>query len=103
MSQPAREDIAQLLRLQHGHLEGRYLGLPLFFPRSRSQACRELKEKVSKRVSGWKAKSLSQAGRTVLIQAVATALPTHYMAVSCCRRRFFISLIPDSKNFGGGF
>lgn len=82
MTQEAKGSLAALLRLQQEQMGGKYLGLPLCIPRSRRHACKELQAKVEGRVAGWKTKALSQAGRTVLlIQTVASALPSYYMAV----------------------
>ena len=49
----------------------KYLGLPSFVGRPKYQTFVQLKDKVWKRVNGWKEKLLSQAGREALIKAVA--------------------------------
>lgn len=53
------------------------LGLPLMVPRSKAQATEELKKKHFKKIMGWKAKLLSQAGRTIMIKVMATTIPTY--------------------------
>ncbi|KAL3849582.1 hypothetical protein ACJIZ3_011464 [Penstemon smallii] len=57
----------------------KHLGLPFCKPRSRTQAFSNLIEKLSLKLSGWKSKCLSQAGRTVLIKSVAQSLPIYHM------------------------
>ncbi|KAK9987845.1 hypothetical protein SO802_028084 [Lithocarpus litseifolius] len=49
----------------------KYLGLPMVGGRSKVSTFKELQEKVTKRVTGWKEKHISKAGREVLIKTVA--------------------------------
>lgn len=67
------------------------------------QACRDLQDKVAKRVAGWKARALSQAGRTVLIQAVASAMPSYFMAVFLLPKEVLRDIDRVFKNFWWGF
>ena len=59
----------------------RYLGLPVYMGRSKIQTFNYLKERVWKRIQGWKEKLLSRAGKDVLIKAISQAIPTY--AMSC--------------------
>ena len=58
-----------------------YLGLPTLIGRSKYQAFAVLKDKVWKKLQGWKGIKLSRAGKEVLIKAVAQSLPTYTMGV----------------------
>jgi len=59
----------------------KYLGLPIYMGRSKRRTFEYLKERVWKRIQGWKEKLLSKAGKGVLIKAVAQAIPSY--AMSC--------------------
>ena len=61
----------------------KYLGLPSFIGRNRSESFTQIKERVWQKLKGWKEKLLSQAGREILIKAVAQAILTYSM--SCFR------------------
>ena len=58
-----------------------YLGLPTMVGRSKYQTFAYLKERVWKKMQGWKGLLLSRAGNEVLIKAVAQAIPTYTMSV----------------------
>jgi hypothetical protein len=59
----------------------KYLGLPVYVGRSRAKTFEYLKERMWKRIQGWKERFLSKAGKDVLIKACAQAIPT--FAMSC--------------------
>ena len=54
-----------------------YLGLPMASRKSKVNTFKELQEKITKRVMGWKEKLISKAGREILIKTVAQAIPTY--------------------------
>ena len=58
----------------------KYLGLPSIIGRSKTKVFVEVKERVAKKLSGWKEKLLSMGGREILIKAVAQAIPTYTMS-----------------------
>ena len=57
-----------------------YLGLPSLVGRSKSNTFTNLKQRVTNKVSGWKEKPLTAAGKEILIKAVAQAVPSYSMS-----------------------
>jgi ribonuclease HI len=58
-----------------------YLGLPALVGRSRIGEFENLKERVRRRITDWKTKLLSQAGKEILLKAVVQAIPTYSMSI----------------------
>ena len=58
-----------------------YLGLPILVGRSKYQTFSYLKDRVWKKLQGWRGKLLSRAGKEVLIKAVAQSISTYTMGV----------------------
>jgi len=71
-----KQEVMQELRITKETMNERYLGLPVHVGRSRSLVFAYLKDRIWKRIQGWKEKLLSRAGKEVLIKAVAQAIPT---------------------------
>ncbi|KAL6190712.1 hypothetical protein ACLB2K_037106 [Fragaria x ananassa] len=60
---------------------GMYLGLPTVWGRSKVAALKYVKEKINKRIVGWNSSSLTQAGKEIMIKAVAFTVPAYPMMV----------------------
>jgi hypothetical protein len=58
---------------------GRYLGFPLQSNGRNSRDFNFIVEKVQAKLTSWKLKLLSPAGRVILIQFVTSSLPAYYM------------------------
>ena len=58
----------------------KYLGLPALVGRAKKQSFIYIKERVWKKLQGWKEKLLSQTSREVLIKVVIQAIPTYTMS-----------------------
>ena len=58
----------------------KYLGLPSLVGKNKNASFNYIKERVWKKIQGWKDKLLSQVGREILIKAVVQAIPTYTMS-----------------------
>ena len=58
-----------------------YLGLPSLVGKNKCNTFWHLKERLDNKLSGWKEKLLSHAGKEILIKAVAQVIPTYTMSV----------------------
>jgi hypothetical protein len=81
----------------------KYLGLPLFFGKSKSADFKDILDKVSGKIEGWRAKTLSQVGRTVLIKSVVFTVPSYAMSSFLLPSSISTLLDRIFKNFWWGF
>ena len=72
--------LLQVLGLGTEATDGKYVGLPTYIGRSRTKCFAYIKEKILKRLQGWKERLMSMAAKEILIKAVAQAIPTYAMA-----------------------
>ena len=76
-----QNQIQQLLGVPAIRQYEKYLGLPALVGHAKKQRFVYIKERVWRKLQGWKEKLLSQAGRKVLIKAVIQVIPTY--TISC--------------------
>ncbi|KAL9670829.1 hypothetical protein QQ045_008387 [Rhodiola kirilowii] len=74
-----RSSKSNMLGVRQVDQVSKYLGLPISFSHNRMKLFRFVIEKVWKKVQGWKEKTLSMAGKEVLIKAVIQAIPMYAM------------------------
>ena len=79
-----------------------YLGLPTLIGRSKYQAFTFLRDRVWKKLQGWKGTMLSRAGKEVLIKAMAQSIPTYTMCVFQLPVKLCNKLISTCANFWWG-
>ena len=75
-----QEEIKQRFGAQVIGQHEKYLGLPSLVGRKRRNTFNDIKEKLVKKLAGWKEKLLSKASNEILIKAVAQAIPTYIMS-----------------------
>jgi hypothetical protein len=80
-----------------------YLWLPFIIGKSKKEAFQLVLDKVFHKIEGWRVKTLSQAGRTVLIKACAAAIPSYAMSTFVLPDSVCDTLDRQFKNFWWGF
>lgn len=75
------EEFADIHNCQSHKLPLKYLGLPLGANTGRKQTWQPVVDRYKKKLSGWKRRLLSYAGRVTLIKAVLSSLPIYYMSL----------------------
>jgi hypothetical protein len=76
-----------------------HLGLPIFLGISKRAAFQNILDQVHKKIDSWRAKTLSQASRLVLIKAVAAAIPAYSMSSFMLPASICSKLDQAFKNF----
>ena len=70
-----------------------YLGLPILMGSSKGVAFQSIIDSIQHKMEGWRAKTLSQVGRLVLIKAVVAAVPSYAMSTFLLLKASVESLI----------
>ncbi|KAL0315212.1 UNVERIFIED_CONTAM: hypothetical protein Scaly_2877900 [Sesamum calycinum] len=76
-----QQRLAELLGIQLENRDDIYLGLLAIAYRSKCAFFAALKDRIWRGIQGWHEKTLSQAGKAILIQVVIQAIPSY--AMSC--------------------
>ncbi|KAL8127117.1 hypothetical protein AgCh_014147 [Apium graveolens] len=80
VSPTKQEELKAVLGVYNNLEEGKCLGLPSLIGRSKKIVFNFLKERVNKKIADWSNKTLSKAGKTILIKGVAQSIPTYCMS-----------------------
>ncbi|KAG7591719.1 Ribonuclease H-like superfamily [Arabidopsis thaliana x Arabidopsis arenosa] len=78
---------------------GKYLGMPVLQKQINKNTFGEVLERVSTRLSGWKGRMLSQAGRLTLTKAVLSSIPIHSMSTIALPKAILDGLDRISRGF----
>ncbi|KAK9665461.1 hypothetical protein RND81_14G113400 [Saponaria officinalis] len=76
-----RQAIVELLGVTEVQVQDKYLGLPTVVSYSKRAITETIRDKISKKLQGWRGMLPSKAGREVLIKVVARSIPTYAMSV----------------------
>ena len=77
----------------------KYLRLPSLVGRNKKNTFKEIKEKLSKKLAGWKEKLLSKAGKEILIKVVAQAIPMYTRSCFKIPNSLCVEMISLIRNF----
>ena len=80
-SERQKGQILEALGVQEVDRFESYLSLPSLIGRAKYSTFSYLKDKIWKKLQGWKGMLLSRAGKEILIKAVAQSIPTYTMSV----------------------
>ncbi|XP_039046840.1 uncharacterized protein LOC120187118 [Hibiscus syriacus] len=72
---------ADVIGCSVGYLPSKYLGLSLGYKRNSAAMWDPIVERFHTKLSGWIAKSLSIAGRVVLVKSVICSLPVYFLSM----------------------
>ncbi|XP_015946226.1 uncharacterized protein LOC107471294 [Arachis duranensis] len=72
--------LANSMNISHIGAQDKYLGLPSTVSKSKKASFSMIKEKVRKRIQGWKRNLLSSGGRHILLKAVGEAIPIYTLS-----------------------
>ncbi|XP_074278012.1 uncharacterized protein LOC141601617 [Silene latifolia] len=90
VSTERRNHLAEVLGVAAVEAQEKYLGLPTVIGRSKKALPNILRDKLSKKLQGWYGKTLSRAGREVLIKAIAQSIPTYIMRAGLGRKSWML-------------
>ena len=76
-----QNQVQQMFEAEIVRQHEKYLGFPPLVGRGKRKAFSRIKDQVGRKIAGWKGNLLSNAGREILIKAVAQATPPYTMSV----------------------
>lgn len=80
VSHPKRNELPAILEVSNDLSTSKYLGLPSLVGRSKKRVFGFVKDKVWRKIQGWKSKPILCAGKSVLIKNVAHSIPSYCMS-----------------------
>jgi hypothetical protein len=81
VSHAAQVDLSKILGVCHALDTGTYLGLPSMIGRSKKATFSYIKDKIWRKINSWRGRSLSKAGKEVMVKSVLQAIPSYIMSI----------------------
>jgi hypothetical protein len=81
----------------------KHLGLPILIGKSKKAAFNDILDKIHGKIEGWRSKTLSQAGKYILLKVVVFTIPSYAMSYFLLPAGFCNTLDRAFKNFWWGF
>ncbi|KAJ0434648.1 putative RNA-directed DNA polymerase [Helianthus annuus] len=91
--------ILSIMPFVEGELPVRYLGVPLISTRLKYKDCKRLVESMEARITDWKAKCFSFAGRLQLIRSVLASMHIYWASVFILPKRIICDLENGMRRF----
>jgi hypothetical protein len=95
--------ISGIFPFKRASIFSKYMGLPLYFGKAKSAAFKDILEKLSGKIEGWRTKTLSQTGSTILIKSVVATIPSYTMSTFLLPTSFTSDLDRIFKKIWWGF
>ena len=76
-----RQEVCSILQVPESQSQGFYLGLPTSVGSNKNVVFGYIKDKVWKRILGWKNRFFSRAAKEILVKMMAQSIPTFLMSV----------------------
>ena len=76
-----KDQIGQTLQFPFGELPVRYLGVPLISSKLKKDHCKDLLDKITKRITSWNSRFLSFGGRVQLIKSVLFGIQGYWASM----------------------
>lgn len=90
---------SDLFGCQVGTLPMKYLGVPVSFPALKNKDWDFLDAKFLKRLEAWKSCSLSMGGKTILLNASLSNLPSYHMSMFLFTKTFVEKIDKHRRKF----
>ncbi|KAL2251957.1 UNVERIFIED_CONTAM: putative ribonuclease H protein [Sesamum indicum] len=98
-AQELKDQMLEILGFQEGHLQMRYLGLPLISSTLSISDCQPLISKIDARITGWEGISLSYAGRVQITKSVLSTLSLYWASAFILPKKVIKEIEKRLRNF----